>query len=133
MHSSGFHQLVVRDSNAFLPGDYQINPSDPTGAPIVTGTRPNPSLGIVEQYFPEAVFNENQLLAEPRPLRLLHRELGQLRRRRRLAPFQLLQPDAGLRARRLCAAAVALPDGQLHGPLGNHLQSLPHRPGGQPV
>jgi hypothetical protein len=62
MHSSGFHQLVVRDSNAFLPGDYQINPSDPTGAPIVTGTRPNPSLGIVEQYFPEAVFNENQLI-----------------------------------------------------------------------
>jgi len=62
MHSSGFHQLVVRDSNAYLPGDYQINPSDPTGAPIVTGTRPNASLGIVEQYFPEAVFNENQLI-----------------------------------------------------------------------
>jgi hypothetical protein len=57
MHSSGFHQLVVRDSNAFLPGTYQY------GSATLTGTRPNPALGIVEQYFPEAVFNENQLIA----------------------------------------------------------------------
>jgi hypothetical protein len=57
MHSSGFHQLVVRDSNAFLPGTFQY------GSTTLTGTRPNPSLGIVDQYFPEAVFNENQLIA----------------------------------------------------------------------
>ena len=27
MHSSGFHQLVMRDSNAYLPGDYIYNPA----------------------------------------------------------------------------------------------------------
>jgi Carboxypeptidase regulatory-like domain len=56
MHTSGFHQLVVRDSNAFLPGTFQY------GSTTLTGTRPDPSLGIVKQYFPEAVFNENQLI-----------------------------------------------------------------------
>ncbi|MGA2754781.1 MAG: carboxypeptidase regulatory-like domain-containing protein [Terracidiphilus sp.] len=56
MHSSGFHQLVVRDSNAYLPGTFQY------GSTTLTGTRPNSSLGIVKQYFPEAVFNENQLI-----------------------------------------------------------------------
>jgi hypothetical protein len=60
MHSSGFHQLTVRDSNAYLPGDYTYNAG---GSPTITAPRPNPSLGIVEQYFPEAVFNENQLIA----------------------------------------------------------------------
>ena len=65
MHSSGFHQLVVRDSNAYLPGTYQY------GSATLTGTRPdtNPTClaandcpGIVQQYFPEAVFNENQVI-----------------------------------------------------------------------
>jgi Carboxypeptidase regulatory-like domain len=56
MHTSGFHQLVVRDSNAFLPGTYQY------GSTTLTGTRPDPSLGIVDQYFPEAVMNENQVI-----------------------------------------------------------------------
>jgi hypothetical protein len=56
MHSSGFHQLVTRDSNAYLPGTFQY------GSTTLTGTRPDPSLGIVKQYFPEAVFNENQLI-----------------------------------------------------------------------
>ena len=56
MHTSGFHQLVVRDSNAYLPGTFQY------GSATLTGTRPDPSLGIVKQYFPEAVFNENQLI-----------------------------------------------------------------------
>jgi hypothetical protein len=56
MHSSGFHQLVVRNSNAYLPGTFQY------GSTTLTGTRPNSSLGIVKQYFPEAVFNENQLI-----------------------------------------------------------------------
>ena len=55
MHSSGFHQMVVRDSNAYLPGTFLY------GSSTLTGTRPNSSLGIVDQYFPEAVFNENQL------------------------------------------------------------------------
>ncbi|MGA9063255.1 MAG: hypothetical protein WB341_16535, partial [Terracidiphilus sp.] len=56
MHSSGFHQLVTRDSNAYLPGTFEY------GSATLTGTRPNSSLGIVQQYFPEAVFNENQLI-----------------------------------------------------------------------
>ena len=56
MHSSGFHQLVTRDSNAYLPGTFQY------GNATLTGTRPNPSEGNVRQYFPEAVFNENQLI-----------------------------------------------------------------------
>ncbi len=65
MHSSGFHQLVVRDSNAFEPGTYQY------GSATLTGTRPDTNAtcsannncpGIIKQYFPEAVFNENQLI-----------------------------------------------------------------------
>jgi hypothetical protein len=56
MHTSGFHQLVVRDSNAYLPGSYQY------GSTTLTGTRPDPALGIVDQYFPEAVLNENQII-----------------------------------------------------------------------
>lgn len=56
MHSSGFHQLVTRDSNAFLPGTFQY------GSATLTGQRPNPSLGIVQQYYPEAVFNESQVM-----------------------------------------------------------------------
>jgi hypothetical protein len=56
MHTSGFHQLVVRDANAYLPGTYQYR------SPTLTGTRPDPSLGIVDQYFPEAVMNENQVI-----------------------------------------------------------------------
>ncbi len=56
MHSSGFHQLVVRDSNAYSPGTFQY------GSTTLTGTRPISSLGIVKQYFPEAVFNENQVI-----------------------------------------------------------------------
>jgi hypothetical protein len=58
-HSSGFHQLVQRDSNAYLPGDYIYNPS---GSPTILAPRPDPNLGIVDQYFPEAVFNENQII-----------------------------------------------------------------------
>jgi hypothetical protein len=65
MHSSGFHQLVVRDANAFEPGTFQY------GNPAYPGTRPDTNAtctnamdcpGIVKQYFPEAVFNENQLI-----------------------------------------------------------------------
>ena len=59
MHTSGFHQLVVRDSNAYLPGDYTYNPGGP---PTITAPRPDPSEGIVDQYFPEAVMNENQVI-----------------------------------------------------------------------
>lgn len=59
MHTSGFHQLVVRDSNAYLPGNYTYNSGGP---PTITAPRPDPSEGIVDQYFPEAVMNENQVI-----------------------------------------------------------------------
>ncbi len=58
LHSFGVHQMVVRDANPFRtvsPGsDYY---SAAAGLP-----RLNPSLGIVDQYFPEAVYKQNQLI-----------------------------------------------------------------------
>ena len=59
MHTSGLHQLVVRDSNAYLPGDYTYHAGGP---PTITAPRPDPSEGIVDQYFPEAVMNQNQVI-----------------------------------------------------------------------
>jgi hypothetical protein len=56
LHSYGVHQLVTRDSNAYLPGTFLY------GSSTLTGVRPDSSLGIVEQYYPEAVFKENQLI-----------------------------------------------------------------------
>jgi uncharacterized membrane protein YgcG len=48
--------MATRDSNAYepLPGTFFYNSS--------TGPRPNPSLGIVKEYYPEAVFKQNQLI-----------------------------------------------------------------------
>jgi hypothetical protein len=56
LHSFGAHQLVERNSNAYLPGTYQFN------NPALTGIRPDPSLGIVEEYYPEAVFKQDQFI-----------------------------------------------------------------------
>jgi hypothetical protein len=56
LRSFGVHQLVTRDSNAYLPGTYQY------GSATLTGVRPNPNLGIVNQFFPEAVFKQNQVI-----------------------------------------------------------------------
>ncbi|MGA2534944.1 MAG: carboxypeptidase regulatory-like domain-containing protein [Terracidiphilus sp.] len=56
LHSFGVHQLVTRDSNAYLPGTYVF------GSPTLTGVRPNPSLGIVDEYYPEAVFKQEQMI-----------------------------------------------------------------------
>jgi len=55
MHSYGVHQTATRDSNAFLPGSFVY------GSSTLTGTRPDPSKGIVNEIYPEAVFKENQL------------------------------------------------------------------------
>ena len=56
LHSFGVHQMATRDSNAYepLPGTFFYNSS--------TGPRPNPNLGIVKEYYPEAVFKQNQLI-----------------------------------------------------------------------
>ena len=56
LHSFGVHQIATRDSNAYKPGTYQY------GDPALTGDRPNSSLGIISEYYPEAVFKENQLI-----------------------------------------------------------------------
>ena len=57
LHAYGLHRDVVRDSNAYepLPGTTYYNST--------TGPRPDPSQGIVDQYFTEGIFKENQLIA----------------------------------------------------------------------
>ena len=57
LHSFGVHQLATRDSNAYEPGTFVF------GSSTATGVRPNPNLGIVNEYYPEAVFKQNQLIA----------------------------------------------------------------------
>jgi len=56
LHTFGVHQLVTRDANAYqpLPGTDFYNSS--------TGSRQNPSLGIINEYYPEAVFKQNQVI-----------------------------------------------------------------------
>jgi Carboxypeptidase regulatory-like domain len=56
LRSYGVHQLVTRDSNAYLPGTYAY------GSTALTGVRPNPNLGIVEESFPEGIFKQNQVI-----------------------------------------------------------------------
>ena len=56
LHSFGVHQMATRDSNAYLPGVYNF------ANPASSGNRPNPNLGIVNEYYPEAVFKQNQLI-----------------------------------------------------------------------
>ena len=60
LRSFGVHQLVVRDANAYEP----IAGTDFYNS--TTGPRPNPNLGIVDQYFPEAVFKQNQIIVNLR-------------------------------------------------------------------
>lgn len=56
LRSYGVHQMVTRNANAFLSGTYQY------GSATLTGVRPDPGLGIVDQYFPEAIFKQNQVI-----------------------------------------------------------------------
>jgi hypothetical protein len=65
LHSFGVHQAASRDANAFEPGTFQF------GSTTQTGTRPdtnaaclaaNDCPGIVDEYFPEAVFKQDQLI-----------------------------------------------------------------------
>jgi len=57
LHTNGVHQMATRDSNAYEPlaGTTFYNSS--------TGPRPNPSFGPIDEIFPEAVFKQNQLIA----------------------------------------------------------------------
>ena len=56
LRSFGVHQMVTRDANPFtpLPGTTYYNAS--------TGPRLNPSLGIIEEFYPQGVFKENQMI-----------------------------------------------------------------------
>jgi hypothetical protein len=56
LHSFGVHQMVTRDANPYapLPGTTYYNST--------TGPRLNPSLGIIQEYYPEAIFKENQMI-----------------------------------------------------------------------
>jgi hypothetical protein len=56
LHTYGVHQMATRNANAFLPGTFVY------GSSTQTGTRPNPSLGIVREFYPEAVFKQNQFI-----------------------------------------------------------------------
>ena len=136
MHTSGFHQLVVRDSNAYLPGTLPIwqRPRSPARGP-------NPSLGIMDQYFPEAVINENQVIVNVNA---------------RFSPkFSVMGFYAGSWANSdggggsspsnsynlrqdYGRASFIRPQwvflmGNYTRPVGNHLQSIPDCPGREPV
>lgn len=56
LHSFGVHQMVTRDANPYTPlqGTTFYNSS--------TGPRLNPDLGIINEYYPEAIFKENQMI-----------------------------------------------------------------------
>ena len=63
LRTYGIHQMVTRDANAYLPGDYTFNAD---GTTTIKNSRPlstvNPNLGIVQQYDSEAIFKQNQLI-----------------------------------------------------------------------
>jgi hypothetical protein len=56
LHSFGVHQLTTRNANAFEPGTFEY------GSTTLTGVRPYPTLGLLNQYYPESVFKQNQLI-----------------------------------------------------------------------
>jgi hypothetical protein len=56
LHSFGVHQMATIDANAYESGTFEF------GSTTLTGTRPDPTKGIVDEYFPEAVFKQNQLI-----------------------------------------------------------------------
>jgi hypothetical protein len=54
LHSFGVHQYVVRDSNAYAPGSFVYGGTPPS--------RPDPAEGIIDQFYPEGVFKQNQII-----------------------------------------------------------------------
>lgn len=56
LHAYGVHQMATINANAYLPGTFEY------GSSTLTGVRPDPNLGIVDQFFPQAIFKENQLI-----------------------------------------------------------------------
>ncbi len=64
LHSFGVHEYVVRDANAYLPGDYIF--TEPNTPPTILAPRPlttvTNNLGIINQFYPEGVFKQNQII-----------------------------------------------------------------------
>jgi hypothetical protein len=56
LRSYGVHQMVTRNANAYLPGTFVY------GSSTLTGTRPDTSRSIVEQYDSEGIYKQNQLV-----------------------------------------------------------------------
>jgi len=56
LHTYGVHQMVTRDANAYQPVPLT------TFYNSSTGQRRNPSLGIINEYYPEAIFKQNQMI-----------------------------------------------------------------------
>lgn len=50
------HQIITRNANAYLPGTFQY------GSTTLTGTRPDPTRGIVEEYDSEGIYKQTQLI-----------------------------------------------------------------------
>ena len=63
LHTFGVHQLVTRDANAYLPVDCPGSCfyNSTTGPRALESQNPNIT-GIVNQYFSEAVFKQNQVI-----------------------------------------------------------------------
>jgi hypothetical protein len=57
LHTYGVHEMATRDSNPYqnLPGTFTYGPG--------TGPRLNSSFGPVDEIYPEAIFKQNQLIA----------------------------------------------------------------------
>ncbi|HET7103991.1 MAG TPA: carboxypeptidase regulatory-like domain-containing protein [Terracidiphilus sp.] len=56
LRSLGVHQMVTRDANAYLPGTFEY------GSTTLTGARPDAALGVINEFYPEAVFKQNQMI-----------------------------------------------------------------------
>jgi hypothetical protein len=56
MRTYGVHQMATRDENAFETGTFVY------GDPKNPGTRPDSSQGIVREFYPEAIFKQNQFV-----------------------------------------------------------------------
>lgn len=56
LHAYGLHGLVVRNANAYLPlpGTVYYNST--------TGPRPDPAFGPIDQFYPEGMYKENQII-----------------------------------------------------------------------
>ena len=60
LHTLGLHQMDTRDENAYKPDAGTTFYNSTTGP--TPGVRPNPAFGPIDEYFPEGVFKQNQVI-----------------------------------------------------------------------